>query len=1406
VHTFKSRDLLRTWATLSPRNAPVTVQPHPLKDRLEDQRINDRYHVRAVLGQGGMACVYRALDILTGQDVALKLLMPRSEPDQRAESIAIFEREFHTLAELRHPCVIKVHDYGVTDSGPYYTMELLDGGDLRERAPLPWREACRVFFDVCSSLALLHSRRLIHRDISPRNVRCTPDGSAKLIDFGAMLPMGPTHQVVGTPAFVAPEVVQGLGLDGRADLFSVGATLYYSLTGQPPSQARDFSQVLAMSQIKAVAPSRCVADIPPALDTLVLALIDPEPALRPRTAFEVMQRLAAIAGLERSEPISVSQAYLCAPVLVGRGQVQSKLRDRIARSVRGRGSAVLIEAQAGLGRTRMLDGCTLEAQTLGATVLHARAATAREGDFSTVRALIEQLLATMPEQLIAAARAENRAFEALFDDGGQPEAQPQRPRLKSWTDLSLTRSALHATLSWFILRATLHRPLVITVDDIHALDASSAALLAVLTHKTRHRRLLLVLTVQNAAACNAPAAVEIIRERSRRLQLHALRDDETAALVGSVFGDVPHIALLANRIHAIAAGNPAESMELAHYLVDQQIIRYEGGNWTLPSRLMVADLPASAADAWQARLRGLSALARKLVETQALALRDGFTRDNYLALAGSIPADQVDTALTELVSQRVLDSDGRVYAFAHQAWSKVLSEALSSSERLDRHRELAEYCLRADKPAPHAVHHLLCAGADEVALDRMVEHLDAIGEEIDLTTFVTNQTSPSQIASIFARCLVIAQTLQRPPRQEFLIRRWMTAISVLTEDEYYLRAAPAWRARLERDSGLTQWRELGAIQDSGERLMRALQGSAERYTAAAEADRVYRPDEAIKLLVSYVSFSIAIGARRLDAALLDSLPELLEPFAPLSPMVHAIWQTSIATRESLCACQVERARARWLDAYARLENATGDELRYAELIRDALAYAIGSSEAGLGLQSAARWANVLDEDPLQAVNAMYLRKVVRLQQGDFEGAERFRRKAELLAVQAEAVQMFTTTLATELIVHAVAGDLTGVRQLADRIAPLAERCPSWSAYQHLAEGYFERLRGNPIAALEAFDRCLELTTPSEQQPYVLFAWPRAIAGKTEALIDLGRHEEARALAQAAVERCKGFGIGILAGDIVRTLALAEAKLGDYTRAAERLDAGIANALELGISGLNLGILYEARTRVALWASDRTAVERYARLTAREYRHGRGSPLGARYERLIEEANNLASPLLPALGALDPQAHAAMGGAGTQSELEVVEAMAGAEQSEGRAPRALRLLCEMHGVTAGHLYLAGKNGLRLAASYGTTPPDRDLLTIAQDRLSQDLSDTGVTRVAGDTSTTRLTHDSGLCWTDPLGQPYEARLLSCVVEGVASCAGVAILKKSTARRRVNRLLQFTTALSVYLLVSGEAQRLD
>lgn len=134
--------------------------------------IAGRYRVEAQLARGGMGAGCRALDLSTGKRIALKQLI---EVDSKANLVGMFEREYRTLKSLGHPRIIEVYDYGRVGDYPYYTMELLDGKDLRELSPLSYRTACRYLHDVASSIALLHARRLVHRDLSPRNVRVTSD-------------------------------------------------------------------------------------------------------------------------------------------------------------------------------------------------------------------------------------------------------------------------------------------------------------------------------------------------------------------------------------------------------------------------------------------------------------------------------------------------------------------------------------------------------------------------------------------------------------------------------------------------------------------------------------------------------------------------------------------------------------------------------------------------------------------------------------------------------------------------------------------------------------------------------------------------------------------------------------------------------------------------------------------------------------------------------------------------------------------------------------------------------------------------------------------------------------------------------------------------------------------------------
>jgi hypothetical protein len=458
------------------------------------------YRIEGELGRGGMARVYRAVDDSTGRRLALKQLHIRE--DLQKSVVALFEREFHTLAQLSHPSVIEVYDYGIGEHGPYYTMELLEGGDVRARAPMPWQQVCRIAFDVCSSLALIHSRRLVHRDITPRNVRCTQAGRAKLIDFGAMVPMGAGGHVIGTPAFIAPEVVSRSFVDGRADLFSLGATLYYALTGRTPYAARELSHVLEAWRVSPAPPSALVDGIPPELDSLVMSMLHVEPALRPRGAHEVMERLHVLAGVERDESLDVSRAYLATPVMVGRGDALAMFRHGMQRALEARGGGLMVRAAAGLGRSRLLDAFALDAKLLGATSLRAGASSELSGDLAIARALVEQLADLHPETAEACAREVDPQQTTFVVRPLAGEDTPAEARLSlcDYPDAQAARLVMQTVLAQWFLRVSRRHPLLVAVDDADRIDEPSAALLAALAHQARRDRLLLAITCEPADA------------------------------------------------------------------------------------------------------------------------------------------------------------------------------------------------------------------------------------------------------------------------------------------------------------------------------------------------------------------------------------------------------------------------------------------------------------------------------------------------------------------------------------------------------------------------------------------------------------------------------------------------------------------------------------------------------------------------------------------------------------------------------------------------------------------------------------------------------------------------------------------------------------------------------------------
>ncbi|MFI5372194.1 MAG: serine/threonine-protein kinase, partial [Candidatus Eisenbacteria bacterium] len=268
-----------------------------------------RYRVLAALGQGGMSSVWRAHDELLGRDVALKLLDEELAGSEQARRR--FRHEAQVAASLDHPSVAAVYDSGEVDGVTFIAMALIDGETVAERigrSLLPVDDALRIAIAVAGALAHAHARGVVHRDVTSRNIMLARDGRVLVLDFGLALAAGvsrvsSSRTMVGTAAYMAPEVLEGRDADARSDLYGLGVVLYEMLTGRVPFRGdrRETLTYAALNQ-EAEPPSRRRAEVTPALDRLVLRLLARDSAERHATADVLLSDLSAVrAGASSQE-------------------------------------------------------------------------------------------------------------------------------------------------------------------------------------------------------------------------------------------------------------------------------------------------------------------------------------------------------------------------------------------------------------------------------------------------------------------------------------------------------------------------------------------------------------------------------------------------------------------------------------------------------------------------------------------------------------------------------------------------------------------------------------------------------------------------------------------------------------------------------------------------------------------------------------------------------------------------------------------------------------------------------------------------------------------------------------------------------------------------------------------------
>ncbi len=300
-----------------------------------------RFRVDAIIGAGGFAWVYKAYDPELEIPVALKILKPQYAGDEKFEQR--FRREASTAAKLRHPNIIKIYAVGREEDAVFFAMDYLPQGladRLNVMSVLPEPMLIRMAIDVASALGFAHREGVIHRDIKTDNILFDEHGNAIVADFGIARAVAGhaestgTNMVVGTPQYFSPEQARGLQLDGRADIYSLGVTLFKAATGQLPFQGTDWYEIARQHvEDKPPKPRSLNAALSREMEEVILQCLEKDPNDRFATGEAMCEELLHILQ-ERGETATVRTSGIATTDTVSGSVSTSRIRRRARR---GRG-------------------------------------------------------------------------------------------------------------------------------------------------------------------------------------------------------------------------------------------------------------------------------------------------------------------------------------------------------------------------------------------------------------------------------------------------------------------------------------------------------------------------------------------------------------------------------------------------------------------------------------------------------------------------------------------------------------------------------------------------------------------------------------------------------------------------------------------------------------------------------------------------------------------------------------------------------------------------------------------------------------------------------------------------------------------------------------------------------------
>lgn len=622
-----------------------------------------------------MGSVYRALDRLTNQMVALKfgkLGTSRSDTDSWAKQATArmsLMREFQTLTQLNHPHIVSVLDFGFDDQlRPFFTMVLHEHARDVLTAARQTDSAGKIQYliETLQALAYLHRHHVIHRDLKPSNILIDESGQVRVVDFGLATPQGMASGLDGTLAYLAPEVLETFSVSPASDLYALGIVAYELFAGVHPFAKLSIGQLL-QAKVRRT-PDLSLVQAPDGVRTVIERLLQRHPTARYASAEAVISALCA--AVDHPAPAfsaTLGEHYWQSARFTGRERELTQLTTALDTMLNGHGSALVFMSASGTGKSRLLDELRVSAVTRGALVLRGGGVEDGGLPYALWRGIVRELL--LLTQVTGGQAAVLKALVPDIDDLlGRPI--PSAPPLSADAE----QERLIFTLLQVFRQQT--KPLVLLLDDLQWAAESQIALTRI-CELAPHQRLLIV----GAYRTDDPAWSPTMFSKLQVIPLRPFSVTETQLISESIIGDLSPRPHLVKFLVDHTEGNAFFLIETLRTLAAAADSLEAIGAAELPNEIV----PQSVLNVAQQRRNRLPAAYQPALSSAAL-----LGRDLDLALLATLaPALDLEDWLLRAEDVGLIQFEQGRWRFTHDMMRAGISAALTADERPTLHRRCA---------------------------------------------------------------------------------------------------------------------------------------------------------------------------------------------------------------------------------------------------------------------------------------------------------------------------------------------------------------------------------------------------------------------------------------------------------------------------------------------------------------------------------------------------------------------------------------------------------------------------------------------------------------------------------------------------------------------------------------------